>query len=83
MSTRSRQRLVQVGPAKSISKIASPCIKICKIEDDHCVGCGRSSEHIKEWFYCDDLRKQEILEKSGKRISNRMRGVRRSDDCTG
>jgi predicted Fe-S protein YdhL (DUF1289 family) len=83
MSTHWQRQHVQVGPAKSISKIASPCVRVCKIEYDHCIGCGRTSEDIKEWFYADDHRKQEILKKSGKRISNRMRGVRRGDDCTG
>jgi len=68
---------------KSISKVASPCIRICKLEDDYCVGCGRSSQDIREWYYSDDNRKQEIINKSGKRISNRMRGVRVGDDCTG
>lgn len=67
----------------TISKIPSPCIRICKIEEDLCIGCGRSSEEIREWFYCDDKRKTEILENSGKRIPNRMRRVRVDDNCTG
>ena len=78
-----RPQLVQVGRVKSISKIPSPCVKVCQIEDDHCEGCGRSSNEIREWFYCDDQRKQEILEQSGKRIPDRMRGVRIDNDCTG
>ena len=56
---------------------------MCQIEDDHCEGCGRSSNEIREWFYCDDQRKLEILEQSGKRIPDRMRGVRIDNDCTG
>jgi len=72
MSIRSQRRRVRAERVKSISNVQSPCIKICAIEDDHCVGCGRSSEEIREWFYCDDDRKMEILESSGRRISNRM-----------
>ena len=77
------QQPVLVEPVKSISKIPSPCVRVCQIEDDHCVGCGRSSDEIREWFYCDDDRKMEIREKSGKRVSNRMRRMRISNDCTG
>jgi predicted Fe-S protein YdhL (DUF1289 family) len=61
-------------------------VRVCKLIDDYagmCIGCGRLSDEIKEWFYCDDNRKLEILEKSGKRVSNRMRGMRISNDCTG
>jgi predicted Fe-S protein YdhL (DUF1289 family) len=77
-----QQLHVQVELVKSISSIPSPCIKVCQIEDDHCEGCGRSSNEIREWFYCDDQRKLEILEQSGKRIPDRMRGVRIDNDCT-
>lgn len=72
MSTQSARRRARVVRAKSTSNIPSPCIKICTIEEDHCLGCGRTSDEIREWFYCDDKRKQEILESSGKRISSRM-----------
>jgi len=68
---------------KSISKVPSPCIRVCNIENDYCIGCGRSPQEVKEWFYCDDNRKLEIVEKSGKRIPNRMRGMRDSNDCFG
>jgi predicted Fe-S protein YdhL (DUF1289 family) len=56
---------VLVVPVKSIS---SPCIKICTLIDSICIGCGRSSEEIREWFTASDTRKKEILEKiaSGK-----------------
>jgi len=83
MSIHLQLQHVPAARVKLISSIPSPCIRVCKIEDDHCEGCGRSSEEIREWFYCEDNRKQEILEQSGKRISNRMRRVRVNDDCTG
>jgi len=70
MSTRLVRQRARVVHAKSTSNVPSPCIRVCKIEDDHCLGCGRSSDEIREWFYCDDTRKEEILEKSGKRIPN-------------
>ena len=48
------------------SKIISPCLKICAINDGKCVGCNRTQEEIREWFYATDKRKLEILN----RISN-------------
>lgn len=68
---------------KSISKIASPCISVCKLENGHCVGCGRSQDEIREWFYVNDQRKKEIRDQSAERIPSRMRRVRRNNDCTG
>ena len=50
---------------RSTSKIESPCIKVCTIEKNICIGCGRTQDEIREWFYADDERKQQIL----KRIS--------------
>ena len=50
---------------KLISEVQSPCIKICTIEQNICIGCGRTQDEIREWFYADDERKQQIL----KRIS--------------
>jgi uncharacterized protein len=51
---------------KSTSKVQSPCVKICSIVDNYCIGCDRSGDEIREWFVATDERKQEILE----RISN-------------
>ena len=51
---------------KSTSNVPSPCIKVCWIEEGYCTGCGRTQDEIVEWYYADDDRKLEILE----RISN-------------
>jgi len=47
---------------KSISKIISPCVKICKVENKVCIGCGRTTQEIAEWFKASDKRKREIVE---------------------
>jgi predicted Fe-S protein YdhL (DUF1289 family) len=39
----------------------SPCIKVCKLQNNVCVGCKRTQDEIREWFYADDKRKQQIL----------------------
>jgi hypothetical protein len=48
---------------KSISKVVSPCIKICTLQDNFCIGCGRSTQEIAEWTKASDKRKKEILER--------------------
>ena len=57
------QQLALVVLVKSTSEVESPCINICIIEDGYCIGCGRTQDEIGEWFYADDDRKLEILER--------------------
>ena len=47
---------------KSTSDIESPCQKICVLQDGICLGCGRTSDEITEWFTASDDRKIEIKE---------------------
>lgn len=30
-------------------KVDNPCVDLCKLKDDICVGCGRSRDEIKRW----------------------------------
>jgi len=64
----SRPLRVQVVNVKSTSKIVSPCVKICKVENELCIGCGRTTHEIAEWFKASDRRKREIIE----RLQNRV-----------
>jgi predicted Fe-S protein YdhL (DUF1289 family) len=61
MSIHLLQQHVLVVLVKSTSNVPSPCVKVCSIEEGYCIGCGRSQDEIREWFYCDDDRKLEIL----------------------
>jgi uncharacterized protein len=55
---------------EAVILISSPCVKICTLIDNICIGCGRSPSEIREWFTASDERKIEIREASGKRIQN-------------
>ena len=57
------QQLALVVLVKSTSEVESPCINVCILEDGYCIGCGRTQDEIGEWFYADDDRKLEILER--------------------
>ena len=72
MLIHSLQPPVQVAPVKSISKIVSPCVKICTLQDDFCIGCGRSTKEIAEWSTATMKRKEQILEG----LPDRMRRMR-------
>ena len=39
----------------------SPCVKICKLIDSVCIGCGRTSEQITEWTKYTDKKREEII----------------------
>ena len=69
MLIHSLQPPVQVAPVKSISKVVSPCIKICTLQDNFCIGCGRSTQEIAEWSTATARRKKKILE----RLPDRLR----------
>lgn len=42
----------------------SPCVKICKLEGDHCIGCGRSLIQIKNWSNYTKKKRYNIMSKT-------------------
>jgi len=54
---------------KSISKVVSPCVKVCTLKEDFCIGCGRTTQEIAEWGKATIERRKEIIE----RLPDRMR----------
>jgi len=51
------------------SDVISPCIKTCRLENNVCVGCGRSKRDIKNWLQYSNEKKYQIIKqiKKGKR----------------
>ncbi len=39
----------------------SPCVKICKVKKDICIGCGRSLEQIKNWSKYSNFKRKKII----------------------
>ena len=37
--------------SKMDGKIVTPCIGVCKLEDDICIGCKRTIEEIKQAWH--------------------------------
>ncbi len=42
--------------------VKSPCIKICKLHDNVCVGCFRTIDEIKNWKHSSKKEKLQILD---------------------
>jgi uncharacterized protein len=43
------------------SLIESPCISVCRYENEVCVGCGRTVDDIVNWYDLTDDEKQAVL----------------------
>ena len=41
--------------------IPSPCIKVCRVADGVCVGCGRTLDEITRWSRMDDDERAAVL----------------------
>jgi len=41
------------------AKISTPCIRVCKLQNDICYACQRTRQEIFNWsFYSEDKRKE-------------------------
>jgi len=45
------------------SNVESPCISICRYENEICVGCGRTVDEVTEWYNFTDKQKQKIIDR--------------------
>ena len=43
--------------------IESPCIGVCTVINNRCIGCLRTSEEIKNWLYFSDEERNKITKK--------------------
>jgi predicted Fe-S protein YdhL (DUF1289 family) len=43
------------------SPIESPCIAVCRMDNEVCVGCGRTVDEVVNWYDMNDDEKQAVL----------------------
>ena len=43
------------------SDIETPCVKICKIIDNNCIGCYRTAEEIRDWVWMTPEERSKII----------------------
>jgi predicted Fe-S protein YdhL (DUF1289 family) len=41
--------------------VKTPCIKVCKVLDGKCLGCGRTLEQIRLWSKYTDEERERIM----------------------
>lgn len=51
--------------------VPSPCISICCLRDDLCIGCGRTLDEIRQWGRADDETRTAILHEAEMRLQQR------------
>ena len=52
-------------------KIKSPCIDVCKLKNDVCVGCGRTLEEIQYWTSMTNEERLKIYERVQNNIQHK------------
>lgn len=43
------------------SLIESPCVSVCRYENEICIGCGRTVDEVVNWYDMSDNEKQLVL----------------------
>ena len=51
-------------------KINSPCINVCKLKNDICVGCGRTSYQISNWSKFRSNKRDQIIQQLKVKITH-------------
>jgi predicted Fe-S protein YdhL (DUF1289 family) len=52
--------------------VKSPCVKICRLESDTCVGCHRTVDEIARWMRMSDNERQAVVDRIN-RLSTELR----------
>ncbi|WP_018233898.1 DUF1289 domain-containing protein [Thioalkalivibrio thiocyanodenitrificans] len=55
--------------------IQSPCVDICQLKSDICVGCGRVTDEIRRWHGMKRKEKMLVVQRARERLKkvNRSR----------
>lgn len=49
-------------------KAKNPCVSLCKLKDDICIGCGRSREEMKAWKGLKNKERKAVNERAAERL---------------
>ena len=48
--------------------VNSPCIQVCILSGEVCIGCGRTRSEVADWSVISDEQRELIKERSLKRL---------------
>lgn len=55
----------------------SPCVRICTLNNDNiCIGCGRSTQEIKNWTTFSDEEKRNVKGQLKQRLDDILQKMR-------
>lgn len=64
-----------------LTEIRSPCVGHCRLNDNVCVGCGRTTKEIGSWISASKEEKGRIVKESRERLRlQKMRNDNLSND---
>lgn len=43
------------------AKISTPCIRVCKLQNDICIACQRNKQEIFNWSFYSEEKRKEIM----------------------
>ena len=49
-------------------KAKNPCVSLCKLHDDICIGCGRSRAEMKAWKDLKNKERKAVNERAVERL---------------
>lgn len=49
-------------------KAKNPCVSVCKLRDDICIGCGRSRDEMKTWKGMKNKERRAVNEVAASRL---------------
>ena len=49
-------------------KAKNPCVSLCKVKDDICIGCGRSRDEMKAWKGMKNKERRAVNEMAAIRL---------------
>lgn len=49
-------------------KAKNPCVSICKLKGDVCIGCGRSRDEMKDWKRMKNKERKAVNELAALRL---------------
>lgn len=56
--------------------VESPCVNVCTMQGDFCIGCKRTLDEIGRWFEITPEEKREIINSIQNRTLDQDSGVR-------
>ncbi|XOZ34820.1 DUF1289 domain-containing protein [Halomonadaceae bacterium KBTZ08] len=52
------------------SRIASPCVGVCRLQNESCIGCGRSRDQIVRWSSMAADERDSVMRALGSRCGD-------------